>query len=527
VPRTAGPAPISYMEPRSYIRDLVIATACALLAFAIGAPLASAAGRGSARATRAAPRYAPRELIVGYRPPVRSPLAEIRTIGRLPEARAVRGTTATAAAPASELIRLPRGASVTAAARAFARLPGVSYAVPNYVARAAGSWIPNDPGRTHHAGGWRRLQWNFLAKAGVNAPEAWANLRHDHRAGGKGVVVAVLDTGVAFRDWKKFKRSPDFAGTRFVDPCDLVAGTLEHGRCTDPYPLDRNGHGTFVTGVIAEATNNHLGLTGLAYGASIMPVRVLDASGDGYASVISRGIRYAVSHGAAVINLSLEFDLDVRASGIPTIISAIRFAHAHGVVVVAAAGNDSSTQIAYPAHAPQAVSVGATTLDRCLANYSNVGSGLDLVAPGGGEDTRLTSGAGCHPNRRLPDVFQMTFGNPSRPTAFGFPGGWYGTSMSAPDVSAAAALVIASRVLGRHPTPDQILARLEQTAQPLGGSAPNSDYGYGLLNVGAATSRHTGTTPTTTTPTTTTPTTTTPTTTTPAPTVVVGAVRSS
>ena len=86
-------------------------------------------------------------------------------------------------------------------------------------------------------------------------------------------MVAVLDTGVAYRTWKQFYESPDLKGTRFVSPHDFVADNR--------YPLDRNGHGTFVASVIAETTNNHLGLTGVAYGASIMPVRVLDASGEG------------------------------------------------------------------------------------------------------------------------------------------------------------------------------------------------------------------------------------------------------
>ena len=154
-----------------------------------------------------------------------------------------------------------------------------------------------------------------------------------HRPGGKGVVIAVLDTGVAYRNWHGFRKSPDFTGTHFVDPYDFVANNA--------FPLDREGHGTFVAGMIAESTNNRLGLTGLAYGASIMPVRVLDADGNGDAATIARGIRYAVNHGAQVINLSLEFDITGRpASQIPDIISAIHYAHRHGVVVVAAAGND-------------------------------------------------------------------------------------------------------------------------------------------------------------------------------------------
>ncbi len=134
--------------------------------------------------------------------------------------------------------------------------------------------------------------------------------------------------------------------------------------------------------MIAEATNNGLGLTGLAYGAKIMPVRVLDADGNGDSATIARGIRYAVNHGAQVINLSLVFDSSVTASQVPDIISAVNFAHRHGVVVVAAAGNESARRLDYPAAATGVISVGATTIDRCLAGYSNVGTKLDLVAPG-------------------------------------------------------------------------------------------------------------------------------------------------
>ena len=83
----------------------------------------------------------------------------------------------------------------------------------------------------------------------------------------------------------------------------------------------------------------------------------------------------------------------------------------------------------------------------------------------------------------------MTFLDASNPSRFGYPGGWFGTSMAAPHVAAAAALVIASGVIGRHPSPDQVLARLEATAQPLGTARPNPDYGYGLLDAGAATAR--------------------------------------
>ena len=152
-----------------------------------------------------------------------------------------------------------------------------------------------------------------------------------------------------------------------------------------------------------------------------------------------------------MINLSLEFPPDVTASDIPGIVSAIHFAHDHGVVVVGASGNESDSQIAYPARDSDAISVGATTLDRCLADYSNGGARLDLVAPGGGNDADAPGRRGLPPRpqpaRHLPDDVRR----PEQPGRFSFPGGWYGTSMAAPQVAAAAAMVIASGVIGRAP----------------------------------------------------------------------------
>jgi serine protease len=221
----------------------------------------------------------------------------------------------------------------------------------------------------------------------------------------------------------------------------------------------------------------------------IMPIRVLDSQGEGDETTIARGIRYAASHGAQIINLSLEFLPTQVKSGrdIPEIVSAIGFARRRGVIVVGAAGNDENSQIAYPARVPGVISVGATTRDRCLATYSNGGNDLDLVAPGGGDDAIVREDPNCHPDHNLPSIYQLTLADPPHWGQFGYPNYYIGTSMASPEVAATAALVIASRVLGSHPNPDAVLARLEQTATPLGGSAPNSIYGYGLLNAGAAT----------------------------------------
>jgi serine protease len=454
---------------RSY-RRVIAATVAALVAGAVVAVGATGAGHATPVPTAAAD-YVPGEVIVGYRA---EPSADA--------AVAMRGRVVAGGAPGpdSQLVRLPAGETVAEAVSRLRDVRGVAYAVPDYIAHMAGDFIPNDPGRAHQIGGWQKLQWNFLSGAGVNAPGAWGNLIADGRPGARGVIVAVLDTGVAYRNWHNFTKSPDFNRTRFVDPYDFVAGNR--------FPLDREGHGTFIAGEIAESTNNGFGLTGLAYNASIMPVRVLAADGTGDAATIAKGIRYAVNHHAQVINLSLEFGVGITGSDIPSIISAIRYAHAHNVVVVAAAGNDEAPELAYPARAPGVIAVGATTWDRCLAWYSDVGRGLALVAPGGDDDTMLPSDPDCHPNRNLPSIYQLTFVNAADPRRFGYPTGIYGTSMAAAEVAATAALVIASGVIGKHPSPAAVLKRLEQTADPLGNSQrPNFNYGYGLLDAAAAT----------------------------------------
>jgi serine protease len=460
-------------------------SACAVL---LSALLLNCCWLGTAGAHAAA--WLPHRVIVGY-----APVGPPTAAGH----RAVSGDSARAQGQVRTVVkRLTRHQSVGRAVRALRRDPDVAYAYPDYLAHAAGAFYPDDPGVSHTRRGWERMQWNMLAGTGVNAPQAWFNLLADNRAGGKGVAVAVLDTGVAYRNWGRFGISPDFLGTRFVAPYDFV----RHNR----FPLDRTGHGTFVAGVIGERTNNGVGLTGLAYGTSIMPVRVLNQSGEGAESTIADGIRYAVRHGARVINLSLEFLLRSvqSAAQVPLIVQAVNFALRHRVVVVAAAGNDNAAQIAFPARIPGVISVGATTKDGCEASYSNSGPGLDLVAPGGGDDAVIPSDPTCHPDRALPPVYQMTLSDPPLGSVpgnfdkFGYPGLYVGTSMAAPEVSAAAALVIASHVLGPDPTPAQVLRRLERTATPLpaGVTAPNLRYGYGLVDAGAATSR----TPPTTTP---------------------------
>ncbi|MGI8559051.1 MAG: S8 family serine peptidase [Solirubrobacteraceae bacterium] len=420
------------------------------------------------------------------------------------EARAalagVGGARRSASASHTRVIELPRGRSLKATLRSLRSRPGVIYAVPDVIAHTANfappppaasptpqptppptraPLIPNDPGLARIPGGWQNTQWNFVGPFGVNAPAAWSNLAAVGRPGGQGVVVAVLDTGVAYTRRGKFRKSPDFSAHQFVRGFDFVDSTR--------FPNDHEGHGTHVAGTIAEKTDNGIGLTGLAYGVRIMPLRVLDSVGDGDASEIAAGVVYAVRHHAQVINMSLEFTSDVTARSIPELIDAIRYAHRHGVLVVAAAGNEGASQISYPARAPFVLSVGATTEHGCLADFANYGPGLDIFAPGGGADAAIADDPNCRPGAAPPgrDIYQETFIR--SPRHFGFPSGYEGTSMAAPHVAAAAALVIASGVLGRRPTPDAIAARLKRTARPIGPPGDVAQYGAGLMDAAAAT----------------------------------------
>ncbi len=462
---TAG-SPFTAQPARRLWRIFLVAALAAALGLAVCASGALAS---------AGQDYVPNEIVVRYAPVIRAPKRGV--LARVAALTARGGTVAAKAR--TRILHLAPGTSVAAALARLRRRHDVEWAVPNYIAHASG-YIPDDRGRASGPlGGWQELQWNFDGPYGVDAPQAWANLIADGHPGGQGVTVAVLDTGVAYANRGRFRRSPDFGPHQFVQGYDFIS--------RNGFPNDRNGHGTFVAATIAEQTNNGYGLTGLAYGVRLMPVRVLDSEGEGEASTIAEGVVYAVRHGAQVINLSLEFSPGVTAADIPQLIAALRYAHRRGVLVVGAAGNEGHTAVAYPARAPYVVSVGATTEHGCLASYSNDGSGMTLVAPGGGADANLLSDPNCHPEQPGGrDIFQVTFTG-SSPRVFGIPSGYEGTSMATPHVAATAALVIASGVLGRHPTPAQLTARLVATARKLGGGGDERLYGAGLLDAAAAT----------------------------------------
>jgi serine protease len=347
----------------------------------------------------------------------------------------------------AKTIKLPHSQSVEQAIKEFSRWADVEYVEPNYIAHAF--FVPNDP--------YYSYQWHMQNSVygGIKMEAAW------NISTGSGVTVAVIDTGTAYENYDKYKRAPDLVGTLFTAGYDFVNN--------DTHPNDDNGHGTHVTGTVAQTTNNSLGVTGVAFNSTIMPIKVLDRNGSGTYANVAAGIYFAADNGAKVINLSLGGSADSQ-----TLKDAVAYAYSKGVAIVAAAGNDNSSTISYPAaYDDYVIAVGATRYDETRAYYSNYGLSLDLVAPGGdlGVDQN-NDGYGD-------GVLQQTFGR--RVDQFGYYF-YQGTSMASPHVAGVAALVIANGLTG----PDNIRAALQTTAEDKGTAGWDEIYGWGLVDAAAA-----------------------------------------
>lgn len=393
---------------------------------------------------------------------------------------------------APQTVSIPPASDPEQVASRLERQPGVRDASPNYIARVSG-WTPNDtgrgPGRGGRVGGWMPRQWNFLpcstychpqtaasglrSRGGINVLGAWRRLQRAGRPGASGIRIAVVDTGIAYRDYgRRFRRNPDLSPKRFLPGHDFVAGNRR--------PFDRNGHGTHVASTIAQTTDNRMGMTGIAYRARLMPVRVMDAGGHGTTANIVAGIRWAANHRARVVTMSLNFGCGVS---IPSLESALRYAWHKGVVLVGSAGNRNAQDCpSLPATSPQVISVGGTTEAGCVGSYSFQSEKVDIAAPGGG-----TGYPDCPWTARDRPIYQMAmlFGTTR---SFGIEGGWVGTSMAAAHVAGAAAAVLASKALTDRRGPAQVRQRLLQTARLPGWAAsdPASGYGAGIVDVARA-----------------------------------------
>ncbi|PZD96768.1 peptidase S8 [Paenibacillus sambharensis] len=319
--------------------------------------------------------------------------------------------------------------------KALARLnanPNVEYAEPNYIytleetemeaaepadlpAQIAVSY--NDP--------YVSSQWGLSA---IKAPLAMDLVSPSALSG---VTIAVVDTGVA-------RTHSDLAGS-------IVAGYDFVNRDSDAN--DDQGHGTHVAGIAAGIGNNRIGIAGVASGAKIMPIKVLNASGSGTSMNIVSGMRYAADRGADVLNLSLGS----ASSCSSAYQDAINYVRGKGAVVVVASGN-SNTAVGSPANCAGTISVGSIDSSLTRSSFSNYGSTLDVTAPGGA-------------------IYSTYLSNSYRSLS--------GTSMAAPHVAGVAALMLAAN---SSLTPDRVEALLRQSATDAGASGYDSYYGAGIVN---------------------------------------------
>ncbi len=354
-------------------------------------------------------------------------------------------------------INIPAGSTVASVIKRYQDLDDIEYAEPDYVAYA--DMVPND---TYYS----PYQWHLdnSTGSGINAEEAW-----DITTGSSEVIVAVIDTGIAYERYYDFSKralyyqAPDLANTCFVAGYDFINN--------DSHPNDDEGHGTHVAGTIAQSTNNNRGVAGIAYNTCVMPVKALNSYGSGSYTAIANAIYYAVDHGADVINMSLGGSSDSY-----VLEDAVEYAYNNGVTVFAAAGNSGNDLPHYPSsYNNYVISVGATNYTKELPSYSNYGADVDIVAPGG--DLSVDANGDGYKD----GVLQQTFSAPAYNTFYySF---YQGTSMATPHAAGVAALLIANNTAT---TPDDIRAALETTAQDLGETGKDYYFANGLIDAAAA-----------------------------------------
>lgn len=303
----------------------------------------------------------------------------------------------------------------------------VDYAEPQYllmqnsIRNANGLNLPNDQYYQEE------YQWNLPA---IGTERGWTISR-----GNEDITIAVVDTGVDLDH-------PDLVN-RLVNGYNVLGENQQ--------PDDDNGHGTHVAGIIASETNNREGIAGLTWYNKIMPIKAMSADGYGTTFDISKGIIWAVDHGADIINLSLG---NYKESNV--LKRAIRYAYEKDVVLIAAAGNDSSQQPSYPAAYPEVISVSAVSYDGSLAGFSNYGSYINISAPG--------------------EYIPSTYFNEQYASLSG-------TSMAAPHVAGLAALM---KSANPDLTNKDIMAIMQSSARDLGKKGKDIQFGNGLINVDQA-----------------------------------------
>lgn len=291
------------------------------------------------------------------------------------------------------------------------------YAEPNYLVQMT-DVIPSDPGWGSQYGLTR-----------IRAPQGW-----EMSTGSSSVTIAIVDTGIDLTH-------PDLAG-KLAGGIDIVNG--------DSTPQDDNGHGTHVAGIAAALSNNGAGVAGVSWGARLMPIKVLNAAGNGTYAGVADGIIWAADHGAQIINLSLG-----GSNSSQVLQDAVDYAVSQGVIIVAASGNTGSNFVLYPAHYSNVIAVAATDSSNARASFSNYGPEVDLSAPGASIYSTVPGGYGY----------------------------LNGTSMATPYVSGLAAILFG---IPGNGSAAAITQQMESSALDLGLSGWDEFYGYGLIQMDAA-----------------------------------------
>ena len=338
-----------------------------------------------------------------------------------------------------QILSVPPG-EVEVKIAAFRADPRVEYAEPDYIALPA--YEPNDPYYSNST------QWGPRK---IFAPQAW-----DLSKGDSSVVIAVIDWGVDLQHpdlqgkiWTNAGETPnngiDDDGNGYID--DVYGWDFANG---DNDPQDDYGHGSHVGGIAAAATDNGVGIAGVAFNSSIMAVKVGDGStGTAQYSRIAMGIYYAADNGAKVISLSLG---GYAYSGF--LEAVVNYAWDAGYVLVGAAGNNNRSDPFYPAAYDNVIGVSATDQNDAKASWSNYGSYISVAAPG--------------------VSIYSTYWNGSSTYAY-----MSGTSMSAPHVAGLAGLLFAQDGNRSNAT---VRSLIESTADDLGDAGWDQYYGYGRIN---------------------------------------------
>ena len=411
---------------------MVRAAFVAVLAALACAPAASAA----------APQpYEANTVIVKYLDG--APAAQRSLVGR---AAGVLQTLTRVAGVGSQLVRVS-GDPAAVAAR-LQRSGAVAYAEPNYVYRATAT--PNDPLFDEQYGLHNVGQLGGLPDADIDAPEGWDAGGLSAFSASGGATIGLVDTGIAANHEDLAGKVAICAGVRsfglsLLGIPLLDDPTIVSGRCADD-----NGHGTHVAGIAAARANNGLGIAGVAFNSPLAVCKALNSAGAGTLVAIANCIAYLSGQGVKIISMSLG------GPGSQTLAGAVAGAVARGALIIAAAGNDGTAMLNFPAAYPQVVSVAAVDRFGRRAPFSNANADVEVAAPG--VDIMSTWSDGGYRTES-------------------------GTSMAAPFVAGVAALIAGRDPAGGAPA---WRARLTSAVDDLGAPGRDPQFGFGRVNLAKA-----------------------------------------